>query len=152
VAKKSGKGRKARAYTCLNCGRGMKRKQVTCKCGQMRPLGATAKGSGSGVLPAPAVLYKAYGGNVVPISQGKAARTCWNGHRPGGKGSRFCVDCGEPYGLSYADHEVRQIRKSAAASQTPAGLLAQVHACDDPAAREMYWSAYQASLNGGRPA
>jgi hypothetical protein len=73
VAKRTKSGK--RAYTCQSCGRAMKPKQGTCKCGALRP-GAWERPPGAAkasFTPAPAVLYKSAGSNVVSITKARKA-------------------------------------------------------------------------------
>jgi hypothetical protein len=95
VAKKAKRGKKA--GTCLDCGKSLRERDRKCKrCGKASPL-FTPKAARR--------PYLVKASNVVPMLRKSAGRaSCWNGHPPGRRGSRYCTNCGEAYSTTLAEH------------------------------------------------
>jgi hypothetical protein len=124
------KSKKKRPYTCLVCGKGMRRRDPACKrCGHRNP-GFVPKGASG-----PAFIAKSAGRNVTPIGVAKSARpVCHCGHR-GRRTDRCCTRCGLPYGISEIGAEGRALK---AAGIIPGGYWAGKAAGEsDPQAREI---------------
>jgi hypothetical protein len=131
VSKKSAKknGKKF-PYTCLACGKGMKRSHPACRrCGHRNP------GFSPKVAAPPAFIVKAVGGKVTPITAAKVARpVCHCGHQ-GRRTDKCCTRCGAPYGISKAVHEGGILK---AAGVIPSGYWADKAVREsDPAQREV---------------
>jgi hypothetical protein len=145
MAKRKKKGKK-RGALCLTCGLRMKRKQVVCDRGHVRPAAAAKART--------AAITKGYSGNVVPLGKAGARRTCWNGHPRGKRGATFCVQCGEPYGISYGDHfgiEAAKAARALTAPKTAAQYMELIKRESNPEVREFLWKSAHPEVygNGG---
>ena len=136
MAKKRKKAKGRNKVACISCGKALRQKWTVCpRC--QHPL-AASKAAAPGRTPN--FVRKSAIGAVVPLAR---ARTCWNGHPPGGRKDKCCTACGEPYGLSYSDHMIR-VSKAAGGAPALAGpgmeaLMRRYRAEENPDYREALW-------------